>query len=74
VQQPNPNIYLIYSDDKGNHWSTPVQLNNDITGSSFQFMPQLAVDPFTAPNSSSLRWIGYYIQRKLDFYFALRYI
>ncbi len=47
IVQPNPNMYLIYSDDNGKHWSTPVQLNNDVTSSTFQIMPQLAIDPFT---------------------------
>jgi hypothetical protein len=55
IAQPNPNIYLIYSDDRGEHWSTPVQLNNDVTGSSFQFMPMLAIDPFS--NDLAVTWL-----------------
>ncbi len=55
IGQPNPNIYLIYSDDCGKHWSTPVQINNDVTGSSFQFMGQLAIDPFT--NDLAVAWL-----------------
>lgn len=51
----NPNVYLIYSDDKGKHWSTPVRLNNDVSNLSFQFMPQIAVDPIT--NDLAVTWL-----------------
>ena len=53
VDQPTPavpnadtDIFLIYSDDKGCTWSQPWRLNND-TGTSTQFIPDVAIDPIT---------------------------
>lgn len=53
--QSNPNVYLIYSDDLGKHWSTPVRLNNDVQNLSFHVNPNLAVDPFT--NDLAVAWL-----------------
>ncbi len=53
--QPNPNLYLIYSDDQGVNWSTPMQINNDTNQKTFHIMPEISVDPFT--NDLAIAWI-----------------
>jgi hypothetical protein len=40
------NIFLQHSDDNGRTWSTPVQINTDITNRT-QFFPKVAVDQTT---------------------------
>ena len=55
LTQPNPNIFLIYSDDKGEHWSTPIRINNDVRNTTFHIMPELYVDPFS--NDLAITWL-----------------
>lgn len=55
VLQPNPNIYLIYSDDHGKHWSSPLRINNDVFNTTFHFLPQLVVDPIT--DDLAITWL-----------------
>lgn len=43
---PNTDLYLSYSDDSGNTWSPPIQVNDD-TGRKSQFLPWLDVDQVT---------------------------
>jgi hypothetical protein len=43
---PATNIYVRYSDDSGNTWSGPIQVNDDTSGNS-HFLPRIAVDPVT---------------------------
>lgn len=40
------NIELIYSDDDGTSWSSPLRINDDATDRS-QFLPKIALDPTT---------------------------
>jgi hypothetical protein len=40
------NIFAVYSDDNGGHWSSPVRVNDD-TGTNSQFLPSIAVDQST---------------------------
>lgn len=42
----NTNVFVVFSDDKGAHWSSPVQVNDD-TGTHSHFMPRIAVDQGT---------------------------
>lgn len=51
----NPNIFLIYSDDHGKHWSSPLRINNDVDNVTFHIMPQLSVDPIT--NDLAITWL-----------------
>ncbi len=44
VNQPSPNIYLIYSENQGKSWSTPLRLNNDTSNTTFHFMPEISID------------------------------
>lgn len=51
----NPNLYLIFSDDKGKHWSTPVRINNDVQNITFHVNPNLALDRTT--NDLAIAWL-----------------
>ncbi|MFT4663499.1 MAG: hypothetical protein ACI8YQ_002167 [Polaribacter sp.] len=42
----NTDIFVSYSKDNGNSWSTPVKVNNDLT-KKHQFFPWMDVDPVT---------------------------
>lgn len=42
----NFDVMLIYTDDKGAHWSQPLRVNDD-SGNNSQFLPRLAVDQVT---------------------------
>ncbi|MBS0655252.1 MAG: hypothetical protein JSR46_05725, partial [Verrucomicrobia bacterium] len=53
--QSNPNVYLIYSDDKGKHWSSPIRINNDIQNLSFHLQPNLALDQ--SSNDLAIAWL-----------------
>lgn len=62
VDQPTPhfnaansNVFLIYSDDHGKHWSSPLRINNDVDNVTFHIMPQLSVDPVT--NDLAITWL-----------------
>ncbi|MBI1305300.1 MAG: glycosyl hydrolase [Bacteroidetes bacterium] len=37
------NVYMLYSDDRGEHWSEPIRVNQKEDGD--QFMPNAAIDP-----------------------------
>lgn len=49
----NTNIFLVFSDNDGTTWSSPVQVNDDSTPNS-HFMPSVAVDPITG--SVAITW------------------
>lgn len=62
VDQPTPhfnaansNVFLVYSDDHGKHWSSPLRINNDVDNVTFHIMPQLSVDPIT--NDLAVTWL-----------------
>ncbi len=55
INQPNPNIYLVYSDTRGKNWSTPLRINNDVNNTTFHIMPQLYVDPIS--NDLAITWL-----------------
>ncbi|MFK7809141.1 MAG: sialidase family protein [Saprospiraceae bacterium] len=44
--EDNTDIFLAYSKDKGNTWSDPIKVNNDLT-KTHQFFPWMDVDPVT---------------------------
>lgn len=44
----NPDVYIMKSDDEGQTWSDPVQVNTDpVPGGSSQVLPVIACDPVT---------------------------
>jgi hypothetical protein len=43
VGSADTNIFVIYSDDMGTTWSTPVRVNDD-TGTNSQFLPRISLD------------------------------
>ena len=62
-------VWLIYSDDKGNHWSDPVRINNDRRGKQ-QFFSSMDIDVETG----YLYWVFYdrrkYSDTQTDVYLA----
>lgn len=42
----NPDIFIAKSTDRGDTWSSPLQVNDD-TGPAYQFFPWISVDPVT---------------------------
>jgi hypothetical protein len=62
-------VWLIYSDDRGQHWSKPVRVNNDPPG-RHQFFSSMDVDAETG----HLYWVFYdrrkYTDTKTDVYLA----
>lgn len=56
----DPDIYLIYSDDNGDTWSTPIMVNDDpIDNGALQFHIWLSVDPVT-----DVLYIAFYDNRE----------
>jgi hypothetical protein len=46
TENPETNIFVRYSDDIGQTWSDPVQVNDDDAGAS-HFLPSISIDPMT---------------------------